>query len=913
MLLRVNPFATLYRSAHQVMSQDSHPAVEVRIRLMPGQDRRTHNTPTSDEFAIVVPNNHISEEPRDIVIRLQGGGLHRISDLHPAYSPLQYPLLFVYGERGWSPDLKLRAKSDLSVESQRRMSQTQYAAFRLQQRRDEAETLIRGGRLFTCYIVDMFASADQNRLRYLREHQSEIRAELYSGLEDAISNHDASGYDLSQLGRRVVLPSSYIGGPRNMMQRYQDAMAVARHYRRVDLFLTMTTNPKWPEIMRELLPGQTSYDRPDLVARVFQLKKKALLEDIYKHGIFGTAVAYVYTIEFQKRGLPHMHCLIFLDTPYKLTTPEAIDSCIQAYWPDPEKEPLLFETVKACMVHGPCGPLHPNAPCMENGKCTKGYPQSFRPHTVIDGDGFPKYKRPDDGRQFQVGAFWVDNRYIVPFDPYLSAKYNCHINLECAATLGSIGYVIKYMEKGPDHATLEYLRQRTGGNVEINEHDEIQKWVLGRYLSAPESVWRIYHFNIHKQLPSVERLQVHLPGQHLVTFDPNEDPATALQRASSERTTLTAFFHANADPGELGMLAHQYTYQEFPQHFVYNHPQRQWRVRKSMFSLGRMVFVPPTAGERFYLRTLLTVVKGPTSFEDVRTYNGVLHPTFRDACLARGLLEDDGEWRQCLQEAAEMGTGTRLRQLFVTILLFCSPSQPELLWAEFQEQMCDNLRYRLQTLGLASPTPDQISDYGLFLIDKLLRESNHSLEEWRAMPKPRQNWDLLHENPLIAEQRDYDPDSERRSWETRRDLLNAEQRTAVTEILASIDQNLGRLFFLHGSGGTGKTFVYKTICNKVRSDGRIVLCVASSGIASLLIPGGRTAHSMFKIPIGTIPRPIRTRVLYPAAKNAKLFPDLNHVIFMIFYRPARPFHARSLPPPSDNYSDFSVSLGTIHS
>ena len=87
-------------------------------------------------------------------------------------------------------------------------------------------------------------------------------------------------------------------------------VAIARFFRKVVISLTMTTNPQWIEILRELLPGQMVYDRPNLVAHVFQLKKQELLDYIYKHGVFGHAVAYVYTIEFQKCGLPHMHCLI---------------------------------------------------------------------------------------------------------------------------------------------------------------------------------------------------------------------------------------------------------------------------------------------------------------------------------------------------------------------------------------------------------------------------------------------------------------------------------------------------------------------------------------------------------------------------------------------------------------------------
>ena len=107
--------------------------------------------------------------------------------------------------------------------------------------------------------------------------------------------------------------------------------------------------------------GQLPSDHPDLVMCVFDMKKKALIKDIYKKGVFGQAVAYVYTIEFQKRGLPHMHLLIFLERGLKMLTPEDIDTAISAWWPDPETELKLFDMVKKCMVHGPCGAANPTA------------------------------------------------------------------------------------------------------------------------------------------------------------------------------------------------------------------------------------------------------------------------------------------------------------------------------------------------------------------------------------------------------------------------------------------------------------------------------------------------------------------------------------------------------------------------
>lgn len=171
-----------------------------------------------------------------------------------------------------------------------------------------------------------------------------IRASLYSGLQDVTATADAD-VDLNSIGWRTVLPSSYIGGARHMHGIFQDSMAIARYFQKIDLFITVTANPHWEEVQRELLPGQEPSDRPNLIARVFQLKKEAILRDIIKNGIFGRTATKIFTIEFQKRGLPHMHLLIFLKE-HKLYSVTAVDSCICTYWPDPETEPQLFKIVK---------------------------------------------------------------------------------------------------------------------------------------------------------------------------------------------------------------------------------------------------------------------------------------------------------------------------------------------------------------------------------------------------------------------------------------------------------------------------------------------------------------------------------------------------------------------------------------
>ena len=136
-------------------------------------------------------------------------------------------------------------------------------------------------------------------------------------------------------------------------------------------------------------------------------------------------------------------------------------------------------------------------------------------------------------------------------------------------------------------------------------------------MGASEGAWWIFEFPTHRQVPNVICLQIHLPGQHFVVFDPNEPPEQVQARAAEEKTTLTVFFHANADPA-MAPIAQELTYQEFPQKFVFEEKTKAWHVRKQGFALGRMYFVPPKSGdELFYLRTLPTVNKGPTSFEDL--------------------------------------------------------------------------------------------------------------------------------------------------------------------------------------------------------------------------------------------------------------------------------------------------------
>jgi hypothetical protein len=244
-------------------------------------------------------------------------------------------------------------------------------------------------------------------LTWLRNNQKTLHSDVYKGLVDAVAaNPDA---EAQNLGQRTILPSTFSRSSRNMIQHCQDALAINCHFKDADLFMTVTADPNWSEIQAELLPGQTAADRPDLVSCVFRAKVAAIMDNI-KKGALEVSVAHVFTIEFQKRGLPHMHPIIFLHHDSKLKTPEDIDSLLSAELPDPNTESELYHLVVKYVVHGPCGILNPNAPCMVDGKCSKNFPKPFREHTTLSEDSYSCLKRPNNSRTAMVGTKEVDNR-----------------------------------------------------------------------------------------------------------------------------------------------------------------------------------------------------------------------------------------------------------------------------------------------------------------------------------------------------------------------------------------------------------------------------------------------------------------------------------------------------------------------
>ena len=403
----------------------------------------------------------------------------------------------------------------------------------------------------------------------------------------------------------------------------------------------------------------------------------------------------MYTIEFQKRGLPHAHILIFLHPSSKYPTPANIDKIISAEIPDPETNIELYNLVKSNMLHGPCGLARTSSPCMKNNMCSKKFPKKFNETTIVDQNGYPIYKRSATTHTIVKNGITLDNRHVVPYNKTLLLKYQAHINMEWCNQSTPIKYLFKYIHKGYDRITTRIVPSNQQTTIAKQPLDEIKQYLDCRYISPSEACWRIFSFSIHGQKPAVERMFFHMVGDEAIFFTDHSRMENVLKKASVTKSMFTAWLIVNQEYE----AARDLTYGQFVSRFVYNKKTRSWTLRKRGFTIGRLIWVPPTIGELFYLRMMLTVVKDPRSYEEIRKVGEIQYDSFRDACYAMGFLDDDREFIGAIREAFQWGSGFFLRRLFVILLLSGAMNRPKHVWLSTVEWLSDGILHSQRVLA----------------------------------------------------------------------------------------------------------------------------------------------------------------------------------------------------------------------
>jgi len=130
---------------------------------------------------------------------------------------------------------------------------------------------------------------------------------------------------------------------------------------------------------------------------------------------------------------------------------------------------------------------------MVNGKCSKCFPKEYRERTDWAEDSYPLYARPDNSLVFERNGARFTNQYVVPYCPQLLFLFDCHLNVEISAGLGTVKYLSKYIYKGPDRATMEI-----SGRVQ----NEIKAHLDSCFIGLTEACWKIFEFNMHGESPT---------------------------------------------------------------------------------------------------------------------------------------------------------------------------------------------------------------------------------------------------------------------------------------------------------------------------------------------------------------------------------------------------------------------------
>ncbi|TKR69282.1 hypothetical protein L596_021461 [Steinernema carpocapsae] len=245
--------------------------------------------------------------------------------------------------------------------------------------------------------------------------------------------------------------------------------------------------------------------------------------------------------------------------------------------------------------------------------------------------------------------------------------------------------------------------------------------------------------------------------------------------------------------------------------------------------------------ELFAVRLLAMNRKFVKSFEDLRTVDDTVCETFVKAAKKLRLMTDEDEWIDVLNETYDMELPRNVRRTFASILLFCSPKDPRKLWDLFEEKLYDD----------SKKSPEQKRAKALYHIQSILRVHGRDLRDFGLPDIVEHN---LHpeDDDLVNDGSDLfiTPTKIHQRAENSKEKLNSEQKTIFERLIKDIDDPNGhRLFFLNGSGGCGKTFLYNTMFYNFRDIHKNVLCVAHTGVAATLLYNGSTVHSTFGLPL----------------------------------------------------------------
>lgn len=530
----------------------------------------------------------------------------------------------------------------------------------------------------------------------------------------------------------------------------------------------------------------------------------------------------------------------------------------------------------------------------DQNKCSKFFPKENLAKSHVNEKGYVQYKRlsSDDG-------------WVVPYNPHIALLLDSHHNIEIAATVNIIFYLYKYLFKGSDKAHF-HLKQYHREHSE-EERDKIREWLIGRYVSSMHAAWRILNFPMYSTWPSVDNIKLHLPnnertrkgcsdvdkymhrprpnvGDRCSTPPPLAEASSSSRRKKRQRTdaateddaslktckycialemqnsplaSLSQDEHAasfyekftvSASPHAIGINLQSHVPCHTPNGVVqkvwfYNRRRDIGNTRGGVCrdKMVRMQTVPPSQGELFYMRLLL-LHKMPLSWEDLRTHEGQEHVTFQDAANAMGLLDNFNEAILTFIEAMESHRAPcLLRSLFTTLTLQGYPTA-DILDLNTHPDWVDGLM--TDYLEITHGNINEAYNHLLADLDMRLQDNGGKNMSDFGLPMPRNASTELERERLKyyeAEQRMIVQNA--RSQPT----WNHELEAVFCEVDRLLISNEGKLLFVIGKAGVGKTTLNRILLAHCRGMGKIGLVCAPTALAAGLYNGGVTCHDLCKL------------------------------------------------------------------
>ena len=813
---------------------------------------------------------------------------------HPVSDALAFPFIHYKGQSGWHKELRVKSKRTSDRGKMVKVSQIDWYKRQAIQRPDEINVALHARKLTQKYFCTSYIACEDYRLNWYKRNQKNLRIEMYDEFKRWV-NSGASG----ATGQPIILPATFIGSPKWYKRKTLEAIAMVLGIGKPDFFITFTGilflrnkilfivlfyigNITWPEITENLQFGQQWTDRPDIVCRVFFSKLKKLLYLLTDKHVLGKSKACVWTVEFQKRGIPHAHILLTMQSSHKIRNTLELDKIISAEIPDPNQNPRLYDIVTSFMLHRDCIKYSKIATCIHNERCRFGFPKPYIDCTTFQEGAYPAYRRrapANGGRVFRKRIQkrkkrnlstmqneminfdnteindekydYISNQWVVPYNPVLLLLFNCHINVEFCTSILAVKYITKYVYKGP--STISYTLKKD------YEPDQILYYQQSRYVTAIQAMYRLLEFKLHSKTIPVIILQVHLPNKKPIVFYEDESIENLRKKVKkNKKSTLQTWFELNikAANGEMDVTPSplSLTYTDAVSYFSIKKSNNEWIPReKASKAIGYVRTPRSTKSELWHLCLLLRHVKGAKSFDELKTFNGELCDTFAQCCGKHGLLSDDDYMWALLSDVQMLDSGPQLRNLFCTLLISNGQFDADKLWNKFKIGMSVDLRPKRtrQRRLLDSLTQkntrekDMRKGYNraLTIIAQQLATVNYRLEDFK-LPVPK---DIDGMSRELLEHK-FDNEIQQRykdQYEQQYSQLNDEQRVIVDTVI----KGEKKFIYLNAPGGCGKTFVAQTICAYFRGNNQIVLNVASTGIAATLLDNGKTVHSQFKVPI----------------------------------------------------------------